>query len=270
MSAGKPLVSFIIPCYNQGHYIFETVKSAYSQPYRPIEVIVVNDGSSQPETGVALNRIKETWPEVIVLEIENSGPSVARNLAVKQCKGKYIVPLDGDDLIESNTLEQSIRLLEVNDKIAVVYGDNETFGEIAAYKKQQPFSVNAILLHNSIAFCSVIRTKAYMAVGGLDEWLSKRGLEDWEFWIRLHRAGWLFCYVPALFFKIRTLNSSRTVNVANKNLDEIQRYVWQKHLDFAREQYAYLYHEHKNFQNRMEVRARKKIVKILNFLGFKR
>jgi glycosyltransferase involved in cell wall biosynthesis len=270
MSVAQPLVSFIIPCYNHGRFIAETVQSAYNQTYRPIEVIVVDDGSTEPETKTALVQLKQKWSDLIVIETANGGPSVARNIAVRQATGKYLVPLDGDDLIEPHTLEHCIPVLEANEKVAVVYGDNRHFGEKNNYLKQAPFPYTGILLHNTIAFCSVIRKQAYDEVGGLDEWLSKKGLEDWELWIRLHKAGWIFNYVPKLFFRIRTLATSRTVEVANKNLDEIQRYVWNKHLDFVRERYTYLYHEHKNAEKRFEARLRKQLALFLKLLGLKK
>jgi glycosyltransferase involved in cell wall biosynthesis len=239
-----PLVSIIIPCYNSGALIQETIQSALNQPYRPIEIIVVNDGSTDKET---LEVLENLPPEVIIKNIENSGPSVARNIAVKESKGKYIVPLDADDLILPQTISNAVPILEKNQKIGVVYGNNQLFGMREELKIQSYFNPKQIFLYNTIAFCSVIRKKAFEEVGGLDEWMSKKGLEDWEFWIKLYEAGWQFHYVNQTFFKIRVNENSRTFQVANKNLDALKEYVWKKHAVSLAKQYELLYHENKNF-----------------------
>ena len=137
-SASHPLVSFIIPCYNQGNLIVETVMSALNQQYANIEVWVINDGSTDAATLEALKNLPANVQQV---SIENAGPSVARNLAVKQCKGKYIVPLDGDDLILPDTLEKAIPILESNESIAVVYGNNQLFGAKNELIMQTNFSI---------------------------------------------------------------------------------------------------------------------------------
>lgn len=242
-SASHPLVSFIIPCYNQGNLIVETVMSALNQQYANIEVWVINDGSTDAATLEALKNLPANVQQV---SIENAGPSVARNLAVKQCKGKYIVPLDGDDLILPDTLEKAIPILESNESIAVVYGNNQLFGAKNELIMQTNFNPRQILLYNTIAFCSVIRRTAYEQAEGLDEWMSKKGLEDWEFWIKLYEANWQFYYVNHTFFKIRVSEASRTFQVANKNLEALKEYVWKKHAVTLAKQYELLYHESKN------------------------
>lgn len=236
----QPLVSFIIPCYNQGQLLLETLLSVQKQEYVPIEVIVVNDGSTDANTLDVLSSLPES---IRVIHIENSGPSVARNIAVAASSGRYIVPLDGDDLILPETLQIAIPVLEQNSSLAVVYGNNELFGERSEVKVQAPFNSTQIFMYNTIAFCSVIRKSAYEAVGGLDEWMSKKGLEDWEFWIRLFSHGWKFQYINQTFFKIRVQQSSRTYQVANKNLTELKDYVWRKNVVALGREYERLYHD---------------------------
>lgn len=246
MVESTPLISFIIPCYNQGALVLETIKSVLSQHYSPIEIWLVNDGSTDSETLEALKILPE---EVNLINIENSGPSVARNLAVQHCKGKYIVPLDGDDLILPDTIFAAVNVLEQNENIGVVYGNNQLFGAENKLNMQAEFNSKQIFLYNTIAFCTVIRKSAFQGVGGLDEWMSKKGLEDWEFWIKLYVAGWNFHYINQTFFKIRVAKTSRTFQVANKNLDLLQEYVWKKHAVTLAKQYRLLYHENKNFLN---------------------
>jgi len=255
-----PLVSIIIPCYNQGKILLETVESALNQNYKPVEIIVINDGSTDLET---LETLKNLPASVKQITIENSGPSVARNIAVRQSKGKYIVPLDADDLIENKTLMVCIPILESNASVAVVYGDNQKFGAEEGVIKQSHFSARTILLFNSIAFCTVIRKDAYIKVGGLDEWMSKRGLEDWELWIRLNEAGWLFHHVDELFFKIRVQFTSRTYLEANKNLEELKKYVWNKHSASLAKQYELMYHDCKNLPQSLDYRLGRFVLSLI-------
>ncbi|MCS6818840.1 MAG: glycosyltransferase [Chitinophagales bacterium] len=263
LQSENPLVSFIIPCYNQGELIIESVESVLHQRYRPVEVFVINDGSNDHQTLTALNKLPS---DVHLIHIENSGPSIARNIAVQRCNGKYIVPLDGDDLVLPHTLSKAIPILEKNDSVAVVYGNNQLFGEINELKKQEHFNARNIFLYNPIAFCSIVRKKAYIEVGGLDEWMSKKGLEDWEFWIRLYEKGWSFFYVDETFFKIRINKSSRTFQVANKHLDELKEYVWKKHAPALAKQYEELFYELKAIRETPDYRLGNMLLRPLRIL----
>jgi glycosyltransferase involved in cell wall biosynthesis len=105
MDNSKPLVSVIIPCYNCIVGIYETINSVLMQTYQEIEVIIVNDGSNEKTTKV-LDSFKNT--NVLVLQIPNSGASVARNKGVSVARGKYIQFLDAGDILHPRKIEKQI------------------------------------------------------------------------------------------------------------------------------------------------------------------
>ena len=110
----QPLISLVIPAYNIENYIERTLDSVFAQTYRNLDVIAVNDGSSDT-TGLLLDRYAEKEPRLHVLHQENAGASRARLAGIRAAKGDYIGFVDGDDLIDPGMYE---RLLENSIKYA--------------------------------------------------------------------------------------------------------------------------------------------------------
>ncbi len=239
----NPLVSFIIPYYNAGATIQETVDSIFNQTYPNFDIWLINDGSTDP---FSIEKLKdfEGNDKIHLLHQENAGPSVARNLAIRHCNAEYIVPLDSDDLIDSQSIGEGIIAFK-NAEIGVVYGNIEYFGEDETLKIQSDFSIERQLIMNQIAVTALIRKAVYNQVGYYDDFLSKPGLEDWEFWLRVGQSNWKFVKLDCTFFKARLINSSRTFQVANKNLDLIKDYVYKKHSSFIIKTYNDIYYHKK-------------------------
>jgi glycosyltransferase involved in cell wall biosynthesis len=106
------LVSIIIPVYNKVAYLRETLDSALRQTYENIEIVLVDDGSSDGSFEI-LKEYFEKYPErIILIDQENQGVSVATNVGIQAAKGEYIQFLDADDLLSSDKIENQIRLLE--------------------------------------------------------------------------------------------------------------------------------------------------------------
>jgi glycosyltransferase involved in cell wall biosynthesis len=248
----QPLVSVIIPCYNHGNYIQETIDSILQQSYKNIEIIIIDDGSDDIHTLEVLNSFHDS--KISFLHQKNGGPSIARNNGLKTASGKYFVPLDADDLICEDTIEYAVNIMELKMDIGVVYGNCQYFGEKQKLRKQDPLNITTLIKDNTIALCSVIRTKAFLQSGAFDEFLSTKGLEDWDLWLMLFEKGWKFHYVNKTLFNIRVLFISRTTQIANKNLDEIKSYVYKKHSDLLVKVLESQYHENKNLRNTLDYR----------------
>ncbi|HRF08147.1 MAG TPA: glycosyltransferase family A protein, partial [Xanthobacteraceae bacterium] len=108
--AGRNLISVIVPAYNAGRYIGRCLASAGGQTYRDIEVIVVDDGS----TDDTVERVREAMvadPRVHLVQTDRGGVSRARNLAIARARGDLIAPLDADDLWTRDKLERQLALL---------------------------------------------------------------------------------------------------------------------------------------------------------------
>jgi len=181
MSIPNPLVSFIIPYFNAGDTIQETIDSIYNQTYENFDVWIVNDGSTD---AYSIEKLKdfEGNEKIKILHQENAGPSVARNLAIEITTANFYVPLDSDDLIEQRALESVFGLIIDYSSIGAVYGNLEWFGAVQGIKKQAIFQKEKQFLMNQIAVTALIRKEMWKELGGYDTFLSKPGLEDWEFW----------------------------------------------------------------------------------------
>ena len=103
------MVSVIIPCYNQGAYIQEAIDSVKAQTYTDWEIIIVDDGSNHEGTLQELKYFKEIG--IIVIETPNKGVSAARNKGIEVANGEFILPLDADDKIAPQYLEEAVRIL---------------------------------------------------------------------------------------------------------------------------------------------------------------
>lgn len=113
----SPLVSVIIPCFNHGKFLSEAINSVLDQTYSPIEIIIVNDGSTDNTKEVA-----SAFPMVKYVYQENQGLSAARNTGIKSCKGDYLVFLDADDLLLKDAIDFNLRFLLEDRNLAFVSG----------------------------------------------------------------------------------------------------------------------------------------------------
>lgn len=179
------LVTVVIPCYNYGHYLAEAIESALQQTYRNVQVIVVDDGSSDDTRDVVAR-----YPTVHYIYQENRGLSAARNTGIRAARGKYIQPLDADDRLDPTSIEKSVKLMDAG--ADVVCPGQKEFGEGSRFytRDTKKFSLAHFLEHNRIHCASMFRKKAWADVGGYDERMDV-GYEDWDFWIRMLAAGYV-------------------------------------------------------------------------------
>lgn len=228
------LVSVVIPCYNHASYLAETVDSVLSSTFTAFEIIIVDDGSTDDSLSMARSLSSE-HPQISVLNQMNSGPSVARNWGVRHARGKYILPLDADDLISLDYMESAVQVLENNPKVKVVYAEAEKFGAVNKKWNLKPFSLYALALDNMIYVSAFYRKKDWEKAGGYSEdpVLCR---EDWEFWIKLLKDGGEVVKLPFTGFYYRILTDSRRKSMTKKKKRGEISYLNQHHRDFFREQ----------------------------------
>ncbi|HEY9717428.1 MAG TPA: glycosyltransferase family 2 protein, partial [Trichormus sp.] len=118
--AERPLVSVIIPAYCAASYLERAVNSVREQTHRNIEIIIVDDGSTDDTLAIAM-ALAETDERIQVLHQSQSGAASARQLAAKHANGKYIAPIDADDLWAPQNLRRQVDCLEENPEVAVSY-----------------------------------------------------------------------------------------------------------------------------------------------------
>lgn len=222
-----PKVSIIIPCYNHGLYINEAISSIEAYPIQSkYEIIIVNDGSTDLNTLNKLRQLENLG--YCVIHQRNKGLGAARNRGIDIAKGKYILPLDSDNKIYPNYMEKSIKVLEEDSKIGVVYGNANFFGNKKGIWKNIKFNFDLLFLSNYIDACAVFRKKIWEDIGGYDENMPVMGSEDWDFWMRTAMRGWEFHHIDEILFDYRVREDSMLRTSTHKNSKRIENYIFSK------------------------------------------
>jgi glycosyltransferase involved in cell wall biosynthesis len=223
------LISVIIPCYNDGAYLHEAIASIRKQYYPAYEIIVVNDGSTDPATLKVLDDV--VAPDVQVLHKENGRMASARNYGIKHARGRIIAALDSDDYFGEGFFNKAMAILNTRQEIGVVTSYIQLFGaENKVGKPRGGTSVN-FLFGNQCPACAIYRIECWEQIGGFDETM-KMGYEDWEFYIRVTRQGWEIEVIPErLLFYRRTVKSTYT-NDTTPHKVALVNYIVDKHQDW--------------------------------------
>jgi O-antigen biosynthesis protein len=213
MSDKKPIVSVIMPCYNQGQYLNEAIASVFAQTLQSFEIIIVNDGSTDPETIEILNHIDK--PKITILHTENRGVAAARNTAIEQAQGEYILPLDADDRIAPTYLEKGVQALAADSELGIVYCEAEFFGEKTGKFELPEFNFPGILLGNMIFNSSFYRRADWQTIGGYRD--NYHGWEDYDFWLSLLELDRKVYRIPELLYFYRQTSTSRSNSMRRQN-----------------------------------------------------
>lgn len=233
-------ISIIVPCFNQGEFLPEAVSSVTSMNRNDVELIVVDDGSTDERTAKETAALEAQG--IRVIRQENKGLSAARNAGIRASAAKYILPLDGDNRLRAAYIEHGIRILDSDPRIGVVYGDRQLFGTEQGCWTAGPFDLHRLMQDNYIDACAVFRRVLWEQNGGYDENM-KQGFEDWEFWLSAYEHGWRFAYIPQALFDYRRHQSSMLAE-GLKSKESIARYVAAKHAALYRQEWSQLALEH--------------------------
>lgn len=230
------IVSIIIPCYNQGHFIDEVLESVRGCNSGLYELIIINDGSTDQNTNDRLNQLKSEGYQVIFQQ--NQGLSGARNTGIRAATGKYILPLDADNKVRPAYITRAIEIMDADEAVAVVYGNAAYFGEKTGIWQTGAYNMQKLMIANYIDACAVIRRSALDQVGLYDTNM-KLGWEDWEMWLRISFAGYTFRYVDEVLFDYRVLNTSMSKTLYNNYAkpNSIENYIHEKHVAKMGHQY---------------------------------
>lgn len=178
-----PLVSVIVPCYNQAQYLPDALESVLNQTYNNWECIIVNDGSPDDTERVAAEWCQRD-SRFQYLKKENGGLSSARNAGIAASVGTYILPLDADDRIGKHYLNLSVQAFIDRPHLKLVYCNARYFGIIDQHWPLPEFSLRKLALQN-IIFCSAVyKRDDFNKYGPYDESFTT-GREDWDFWLSL-------------------------------------------------------------------------------------
>ena len=210
-------VTTVIPAYNVEHYIREAIESVLFQTYKDIELIVVDDGSTDRTTEIVKNFGSKIE---YVRHAENKGLSVARNTGIRQAKGKYLAFLDADDIWIPTKIEEQVKLLEGNEDLALVYSNCHKIDRSGAHmgmlldsvKLHRGFVLKDLLLSSFITTSSVVIKKQVLdEIGVFDEHFFVS--QDFDLYLRIAECHKIdFVDAPLLKYRVHsdTLSSKKT------------------------------------------------------------
>ena len=218
-----PDVSIVIPCHNGHPFLERAVASALGQDLASKEVIVVDDGSTAPETRGLLNRLPDG---VRVVRQGNRGVAAARNRGFMEARGRYVLPLDCDDRIEPDYARRALELIAGRED-AFVHSWIAVFGdyELVLRKDWDPFKQ---LIMNQLPYCILMPKALWRRLGGYDEAM-RLGCEDWELGIRLALAGARGLCIPEPMLHYRVAGTGMLQTVTRRRYGEIWRSIQRKH-----------------------------------------
>ena len=182
----EPKVSIIIPTYNQSQYLEEAIESALNQTYKNIEIIIVDDGSTDNTPEV----IKSFDNKIIYIQQKNKGASSARNTGIKKANGEYIAFLDADDMWLKNKLENQIKFIQNNPEIGLLGTGCYQMIDMSKMIHKKIFPAkNEILQKDLIKYnpfiqsSVMIKKDVFNSIGLYDEKFKES--EDYDLWLRI-------------------------------------------------------------------------------------
>lgn len=200
----RPLVSVIMPAYRVAEFIGIAVESVFAQTFSDYEIIVVNDGS--PDSAELEQALAGYRERIVYIEQPNSGPSAARNVAIRQARGEFLAFLDADDYWEPQFLAQQMAFFEQNPEVDLVYCDGllvgdstlagRTFMELTPSVGEVTFETLLGGICTVILSGTVVRKRAVVEAGLFDERL--RYSEDFDLWLRVAQHGSKMAYQDAV------------------------------------------------------------------------
>ena len=227
----KPLVSVITPYYNAGKYFKELYNCVLNQTFPWFEWIIVDDGSSNQEDLVCLNKLCQEDTRIRIIHKTNSGPASARNCGIKESKTDIIITLDADDLIETTFFEELYWALYFNPNAAWAYTDSVGF-QNKEYVWKHSWDTEELTHANYLIVSAAIRKKSLLEAGGYDE-TEKHSFEDWRLWLQLLSRSQFPVHVTSIEYWYRqtatgVFSKVTTNSTTNKKAIELVKEVADK------------------------------------------
>jgi glycosyltransferase involved in cell wall biosynthesis len=225
---GNPLVSAVIPVYNGEAFVAECLESVFRQTYRPIEVICVDDGSTDRSVDI----VRGFGTGVTLLQQANRDVSAARNAGTRNASGEFVAFLDHDDWWEPDKTAKQVRVFLDHPDTDLVFTDLVKWyaaGRIRRPRDRHRAAASltagnlfAKLLRKNVLMPSavMVRRESFLRSGGFDESFKTCG--DYELWLRMAAAGMRFRYLPEPLLRYRHHASNTARNTELMHADRIR------------------------------------------------
>ena len=235
----QSLVSIVVPYYNDMRlYVDETISSIEALDYLHKEVLLVNDGSSDPEANTKFEALRQQFAgreDYTFIVKENGGLGSARNMGIARAKGKYILPLDSDDLVESAFLTETVRALELRPELDAASTYVSFFRDGASPSVQIdyviPYDLDDLLIfaeNRAGVACSLFRREVF------DRYPYSEDLpafEDWDLWMQLAETGRKVEVVPVLLYRYRRREGSMVTSEGFARKAQLMHFIGDRHRD---------------------------------------
>jgi hypothetical protein len=212
-----PRVTVVITCFNYGAYLEQAARSVLDQTFGDLEVLIVDDGSTDDSLAVA-RAVAACDPRVEVLAQENSGqPAIPRNRAIERAGGEYVVCLDADDLLEPEMVARCAAVLDGEPLAGMANPQLQEFDGGDVRHRQHDWSVETLRRGNVYPCTTMFRRAAWAAAGGYST--NVRGYEDWDLWLGIAEAGWEARPAPGALFFYRRHGTGVYAQATGRDLD---------------------------------------------------
>ncbi len=232
-----PLVSVIVPHYNLAEFLPETLASIARQTYANIETIVIDDGSTDPDSIKLIESL--TGPNLRVVRQANQGLSGARNSGIREARGEFILPVDADDLISPTFVEKAVQVMQREPKLAYVTALVGYFRQspVRRFGGWVPLGLHRDLLpiHNCAGCCmALFRASAVRYAGGYSTDLTS--YEDWDLYCALAERGGHGAVIPDFLLHYRIRPDSLLRTEVEMRRQHLHARVLQRHPELPRDQ----------------------------------
>ncbi|MFN4149551.1 MAG: glycosyltransferase [Candidatus Sericytochromatia bacterium] len=220
----KPLISVVIPCYNYGKYLNDSVESVINQKkFSNFEIIIVNDGSNDNTSEIAINLInKYNEIDIKLFETENQGVSATRNFGLSKSRGEWLLSLDADDMFKENFFDSCFEIVNKNKEINLIFSNLEGLGGPPNWGwKPTEYSFENLAFQNTFPYSSLHKRDLFEKTDGYNSDIPW-GAEDWEYWIRCAKEGLKPERLKDSFFIYRVNHSNDNLSLTmSKNYDYV-------------------------------------------------
>lgn len=200
-------VSVVVPCFNSQEWLPETVASVFAQTWTRVQLVLVDDGSTDQTLALCEQLLHGKPADCgVVVSQPNEGLAGARNRGIAEATGRYVVPLDADDLLEPTMLEVCARALDETPDVDIVYTDRQDFGDSDTRWTPGTFELGRLKYFNQVHYCAMYRRSLWARLGGYRK--NVTGFDDWDFWIAAAAAGARARYLAQPLFRHRRRKGS--------------------------------------------------------------
>ena len=239
----NPLVTVIVPAYNMDPYIEECIDSVLQSTYSPLEIVIIDDGSTDNTLQVA-HAIASQHETVRVIAQPNMGVSHARNNGIEAANGELILPVDADDKISPQYIGLAVEQFLLDDTVKVVTANGEFFGNRTGVWTLPPFNRHLLARRNLISVCAMYRKSDWKRVGGYCTYI--KGLEDWDFWISMLKDEGKVVCLNSVGFYYRIRPNSKRIN-DRKHKSSVITTLNERHHEFFQRELGGPLHVHRSW-----------------------